>query len=87
MMNTDMDEVERGLKEAISAMLESISSAEKEEANIAKEEENLRVKVEKRKFELERSEKRLSTLYNVRYIYTHTQVHLLVFPYVHEHSL
>ncbi|KAG6548057.1 hypothetical protein Mapa_010491 [Marchantia paleacea] len=64
MVNTDMDEIERGLKEAINAMLESISACEQEQSSSEKDEKAMEAKVEKRKLELERSEKRLSTLHN-----------------------
>ncbi|OAE34913.1 hypothetical protein AXG93_400s1080 [Marchantia polymorpha subsp. ruderalis] len=69
MVNTDMDEIERGLKEAITAMLESISASEQEQSSSEKDEKAMEAKVEKRKLELERSEKRLSTLHNVRPAY------------------
>ncbi|KAL2643354.1 hypothetical protein R1flu_010941 [Riccia fluitans] len=69
LINTDMDEIERSLKESISEMLESISAAEEEQSNYERNEKALEVKLEKRKLELERSEKRVSTLHNVRPAY------------------
>ncbi|KAL3696647.1 hypothetical protein R1sor_010723 [Riccia sorocarpa] len=69
LINTDMDDIERSLKEAISEMLESISAAEEEQANSERNEKTLEAKLKKRKLELERSEKRVSTLHNVRPAY------------------
>lgn len=65
-VNTDMDAIERSMRDTINDMLEGVASVEQDLHSVEREEEALRAKCEKRKFELERSEKRLSTLQHVR---------------------
>ncbi|KAK3271438.1 hypothetical protein CYMTET_20211 [Cymbomonas tetramitiformis] len=58
----DMDEIEACVKEAMAEVSEGIRGVEQMLENLEKDEKNLDQKIEKRKSELERSEKRLSTL-------------------------
>ncbi|CAM6094542.1 unnamed protein product [Calypogeia fissa] len=68
-MNINMDEIDQGLRGAISTMLESISSAQQNQETTAKDKGILQDKLDKRWLELECSEECLSTLHNVRPAY------------------
>ncbi|CAM6104200.1 unnamed protein product [Calypogeia fissa] len=68
-VNMNTDEIEQGLRGAISTMLESISSAQQNQETTAKDKEILQDKLDKRWLELECSEEHLSTIHNVRPAY------------------
>lgn len=68
-LNTDMDEIEKSVENAISAVEENIASAKQDLEALRIDEKTLEAKYEKKKLELERAQKRLSTLENVRPAY------------------
>jgi clusterin-associated protein 1 len=62
----DMDAIERAVRQAVQAVQENILGADRMLEGLRSDEAHLRTKIEKRRAELERSEKRLSTLQSVR---------------------
>lgn len=64
--NTDFDDLENGLKEAIDMMHDKIILTEKELVQTEADAKSLQSTLQKRKMELERSEERLATIMNVR---------------------
>ncbi|KAG0567253.1 hypothetical protein KC19_7G121700 [Ceratodon purpureus] len=79
-VNRNMDEMEHNLREAIETMMKKITEVDQEICHAEDTKKSLRSKCEKRKLELEQSEKRLSSLQNVKptYIdqYDEMQVHM-----------
>ncbi|NXP55428.1 CLUA1 protein, partial [Heliornis fulica] len=62
----DINEAEKTMKIAIGCILEQVQKTKDMLNNVAFDEASLEAKIEKRKLELERSQKRLQTLQNVR---------------------
>ncbi|GAQ92317.1 hypothetical protein KFL_009780010 [Klebsormidium nitens] len=67
--NMDMDAIERAVRQAVQAVQENILGADRMLEGLRTDEDHLRTKIDKRRAELERSEKRLSTLQSVRPAY------------------
>lgn len=67
--NLNMSGIERSVKEGVAAVREQTASLESLQSGLAKDDKALQGKLEKRRGELERSEKRLSTLQAVRPAY------------------
>ena len=61
-----MDEMEHNLRQAIETMMYKITQVDQEICHAEETQKSLRAKCEKRKLELEHSEKRLSSLQNVK---------------------
>jgi hypothetical protein len=66
MVNRNIDEMEHNLREAIETMMKNITQVDEEICHIEDTQKSLRSKCDKRKLELECSEKRLSSLQNVK---------------------
>lgn len=64
--SVDVDELEKGVKHSISAVNNETQKMSHLLENLASDEANLEVKVEKKKQDLERNQKRLKSLANVR---------------------
>eukprot|EP00898_Chlorokybus_atmophyticus_P007655 jgi/Chlat1/7891/Chrsp66S07308 len=64
--DTDMDSIERAVREAINAVQESAASLEAVLESLTADERALEARIEKRKQELDRAEKRLATLQHVK---------------------
>lgn len=62
----DVDEIERGIEECMIAVNEETQKMRHRMDNAASDEKTLEIKIEKKRQELERNQKRLSTLANVR---------------------
>ena len=67
--NMDVQDIEQQVHEQIVAVRENVENVERALANLDKDENSLEGKIEKRRAELERAEKRLSTLESVRPAY------------------
>ncbi|XP_071954688.1 clusterin-associated protein 1-like [Antedon mediterranea] len=65
----EINEIEKGLKGSIKAVEQQIKKTQKQLENVAADEANLEVKIDKKKSELERNNKRLRTLQQVRPAY------------------
>ena len=67
--NMDVQDIEQQVHEQIVAARENVENVGRALANLDKDENSLEGKIEKRRAELERAEKRLSTLESVRPAY------------------
>ena len=67
--NIDLEEIERAVQNSIQSVKENITNLDIQLDELEKDKTNLESKIEKRRTELERSEKRLSTLQSVRPAY------------------
>ena len=67
--NIDLEEIERAVQHSIQSVKENITNLDIQLDEHEKDKTNLESKIEKRRTELERSEKRLSTLQSVRPAY------------------
>ncbi|QDZ21829.1 clusterin-associated protein 1 [Chloropicon primus] len=67
--NIDLEEIERAVQNSIQSVRENITNLDIQLDELEKDKSNLESKIEKRRAELERSEKRLSTLQSVRPAY------------------
>ena len=67
--NIDLEEIERAVQNSIQSVKENITNLDIQLDELDKYKTNLESKIEKRRAELERSEKRLSTLQSVRPAY------------------
>ena len=67
--NIDLEEIERAVQNSIQSVKENITNLDIQLDELEKDKTNLESKIEKRRAELERSEKRLSTLQSVRPAY------------------
>ncbi|XP_033108039.1 clusterin-associated protein 1-like isoform X2 [Anneissia japonica] len=65
----EINEIEKGLRGSIKAVEQQIKKTQKQLENVAADEANLEVKIDKKKSELERNNKRLRTLQQVRPAY------------------
>ena len=66
MVDRNMDEMENNLRKVIDTMMKKITQLEQEISHTEEMQKLLHSKYEKRKLELERSEKRLTSLQNVK---------------------
>ncbi|XP_030840204.1 clusterin-associated protein 1 [Strongylocentrotus purpuratus] len=62
----EINEIEKGLRNSIKAVEQNVKKTQKMLENVASDEANLEAKIEKKRSEMERNEKRLSTLQSVR---------------------
>ena len=67
--DVDLDEIESQVQEQIASVRENVQGLERMLDDLKRDEESLESKIEKRRAELERSEKRLSALQQVRPAY------------------
>ena len=67
--NIDLEEIERAVQHSVQSVKENITNLDIQLDELEKDKTNLESKIEKRRAELERSEKRLSTLQSVRPAY------------------